>query len=502
VAIGRLGSLKTSSTIGINTFALLYTSPDVLTNVSINVTNQGFKDAKFSVGICTNGLSGIRNSDYIILGQPLTQKQYASITNIGISSNQSIFCFASEPNIGFIAYGVQDYKQGVATFYGKENSLKTNLTQNQLNTPIVLVASSRKSSVTLVVTNKNSSNTGYFSVGISSGGLNEFSSADYIIFGRLIERNETCFVEKITLGVNQSLIIQGSIKDLIFSTYSLPADPSEDAFPSQISVSVATTITAYGQQTDTYGFYGNVIGNVTGNVIGLAHTGNLTGNINSSGVSTFSGGILGNITGNVIGNVSGQVYSTGISTFGSVILGTSNNQLIVNDHATITGKLTVGINTITNTQVLVGDTRINPSSISIGQTTTSQRLTNPTPPAGTITFNNTTGLLEYYNGTSWVSAGTFSDIDISSNSNSLSWQRLWVNTTSGAVTVTLPLSPYKGDTIKFFDVSNTFNTNNLTVSRNGQLINGDEDNLVVEIQGAAFDLVYSGATYGWRIFTV
>ena len=502
MAIGRLGSLKTSSTVGINTFALLYTSPDVLTNVSINVTNQGFDDATFSVGICTNGLAGIRNSDYIVLGQSIKSRQYASITNVGVSSNQTIFCLASEPNVGFIAYGVQDYKQGVATFYGKEDSLKTSLAQNQINTPIALVTSSRKSSVTLVVTNKNSSDRGYFSVGISSGGLNEFSSADYIIFGRLIERNETCFVEKITLGVNQSLIIQGSIKDLIFSTYSLPADPSEDAFPSQISVSVATTITAYGQQTDTYGFYGNVIGNVTGNVIGLAHTGNLTGNINSSGVSTFSGGILGNITGNVTGNVSGQVYSTGISTFGSVIVGTPDNQLIVNNNATITGQLTIGINTVTNTQVLVGDTRINPSSISIGQTTTSQRLTNPTPPAGTITFNNTTGLLEYYNGTSWVSAGTFSDIDISSNSNSLSWQRLWVNTTSGAVTVTLPLSPYKGDTIKFFDVANTFNTNNLTVSRNGQLINGDADDLVVAIQGASFDLVYSGATYGWRIFSV
>ena len=124
MAIGRLGSLKTTSSVGVNTFALLYTSTDLLSNISINVTNQGFEDATFSVGLSTNGISGIRDSDYIIRGQTIKPKQYASITNVGISSNETIFCSATKTNIGFVAYGVQDYKRSLATYYGKENSLR------------------------------------------------------------------------------------------------------------------------------------------------------------------------------------------------------------------------------------------------------------------------------------------------------------------------------------------------------------------------------------------
>ena len=66
----------------------------------------------------------------------------------------------------------------------------------------------------------------------------------------------------------------------------------------------------------------------------------------------------------------------------------------------------------------------------------------------------------------------------------------------------MPASPNTGDTIRIFDVTKTFDTNNLTVARNGRLIQGDADNLTVNIEGAAFELVYSGDTYGWRIFTV
>jgi len=99
---------------------------------------------------------------------------------------------------------------------------------------------------------------------------------------------------------------------------------------------------------------------------------------------------------------------------------------------------------------------------------------------------------------------SFVNIDLSAATYTASaGQFIWCNTTSTAITVTLPVAPQKGDTIRFADVANTFNTNNLTVARNGQPIMSDvSGNMTVTTQGAAFDLIYYDATRGWRIFTI
>lgn len=78
----------------------------------------------------------------------------------------------------------------------------------------------------------------------------------------------------------------------------------------------------------------------------------------------------------------------------------------------------------------------------------------------------------------------------------------FVNTSGGVVTATLPASPTLGDTIRFLDVAKTFDTNALTVARNGKLIQGDASDLTVSTESAAFELIFSGDTYGWRIFSV
>lgn len=94
------------------------------------------------------------------------------------------------------------------------------------------------------------------------------------------------------------------------------------------------------------------------------------------------------------------------------------------------------------------------------------------------------------------------NVDVTTNTNVEAFKIYWCDTTAAAVTLTLPAVANKGDTIRIFDVSNTFDTNNLTVSRNSHLIMGAADNLVVATEGAAFDLVYYNSTYGWRIFTI
>ena len=76
--------------------------------------------------------------------------------------------------------------------------------------------------------------------------------------------------------------------------------------------------------------------------------------------------------------------------------------------------------------------------------------------------------------------------------------QILANTNGGAFTITLPASPSAGDEVSFIDQGYDFNTNALTVGRNGSNIANSAADLVVNTQGAGFSLVYSGdATTGW-----
>ena len=77
--------------------------------------------------------------------------------------------------------------------------------------------------------------------------------------------------------------------------------------------------------------------------------------------------------------------------------------------------------------------------------------------------------------------------------------KIFANTTGGAFTITLPASPNVGDEVRFVDLANHFDTNNLTVGRNSEKIDGATSDLTVATEGAAFALVYSGSTYGWKL---
>ena len=73
----------------------------------------------------------------------------------------------------------------------------------------------------------------------------------------------------------------------------------------------------------------------------------------------------------------------------------------------------------------------------------------------------------------------------------------FVNTTSAAITVTLPASPSAGDIIGIKDYALTFATNNLTIARNSSPINGLTDDPILTSNGQSVFLVYVDATKGW-----
>ena len=75
----------------------------------------------------------------------------------------------------------------------------------------------------------------------------------------------------------------------------------------------------------------------------------------------------------------------------------------------------------------------------------------------------------------------------------------FVDTSSAAITATLPGSATIGDEIRFLDVSGTFDSNKLTIARNGHKIQGVSANLEVETERAGLALVYYNSTQGWLL---
>ena len=75
--------------------------------------------------------------------------------------------------------------------------------------------------------------------------------------------------------------------------------------------------------------------------------------------------------------------------------------------------------------------------------------------------------------------------------------KLFIDTSGGAFTVTLPASPAVGDEVHFIDSRFNFDTAALTVGRNSSKIANASSDLVVNTEGAGFGLVFSGSNVGW-----
>jgi len=75
----------------------------------------------------------------------------------------------------------------------------------------------------------------------------------------------------------------------------------------------------------------------------------------------------------------------------------------------------------------------------------------------------------------------------------------FVDTSSSAITMTLPASAVRGDEVHIIDYAATADTNNITVGRNSHKIQGASSDLTVATERAAFTLVYVDSTQGWLL---
>jgi len=87
-----------------------------------------------------------------------------------------------------------------------------------------------------------------------------------------------------------------------------------------------------------------------------------------------------------------------------------------------------------------------------------------------------------------------------SSSGNLSLSTVYqANTSSGPITVTLPASPSAGNSLWIEDAALTWNTNNVTIDRNGSNINSAASNYVANVQGGKLSISYIDSTIGWSI---
>jgi len=73
----------------------------------------------------------------------------------------------------------------------------------------------------------------------------------------------------------------------------------------------------------------------------------------------------------------------------------------------------------------------------------------------------------------------------------------WINTTSNVCTITLPSSASVGDELIFSDFTRTWQTNAVTINRNGHKYQGGTDDPVYDTEGQTVHIVYSGTAEGW-----
>ncbi len=79
--------------------------------------------------------------------------------------------------------------------------------------------------------------------------------------------------------------------------------------------------------------------------------------------------------------------------------------------------------------------------------------------------------------------------------------RIMADSSAGSFPITLPLAPAFGEEVEIKDADNTFASFGVTVGRNGEIISGIDEDLILDLNGAYIRFVFRGGAIGWSILS-
>ena len=151
-----------------------------------------------------------------------------------------------------------------------------------------------------------------------------------------------------------------------------------------------------------------------------------------------------------------------------------------------------------DTVTVTGDLRSNSLKAADGGVIISQSGTN-------ITLGASGDTISLASGASQTGFGRTGTVDWqtgsikTANFTAANGEGYFVNTTGGAITVTLPASPSAGDIVAVADYAGTSATNNITINRNGSPFEGATENGGITTNRQTATFVYVDATQGWIV---
>lgn len=124
---------------------------------------------------------------------------------------------------------------------------------------------------------------------------------------------------------------------------------------------------------------------------------------------------------------------------------------------------------------------------------------------GGVKIDGTTIIIDGSGVISATGSGTgspISTLEVSTNFSAVDNNRYIVNTSGGVITGTLPLTPDVGTYIEFIDAGETWETNDLIINGNSELINGLNENFICDVSAMKVEMVFVSSAYGWQVSVV
>ena len=208
----------------------------------------------------------------------------------------------------------------------------------------------------------------------------------------------------------------------------------------------------------------------------------------------FTGALTGNIQ--VFTDAVESQYTLFNNTSGSFTLTFSNTGHAANGVVVTQGTKSLVYSDGSRMYDIMADLgRINVAGIANNTSSTYFTLPSSDGSANQVLTTNGSGALSF----ATVSGGAAWQAVKSANFNVTAKEGYFVDTTSTTITATLPASPTLGDFVSLIDYAGTFDTNNLTIARNGKNIQGLAEDLTVNQERAGLTLVFTDNTQGWLL---